>query len=68
MQPLQTKPEPYCPECGARMRLRRPRPHDNWEPFWGCSQYPECGGTRKIGSDGKPAPDEDLDDYRLDEW
>lgn len=55
---IQTKPEPYCPECGARMVLRRPPQGKNWRPFWGCNQYPDCHGTRQIGSDGKPIIDE----------
>lgn len=51
---IQTKPEPYCPECGARMVLKRPRPNQGWEPFWGCSRFPDCKGTRQIREDGKP--------------
>jgi restriction system protein len=58
---MQTKPEPYCPECGAKMNLRRPKQKDIWEPFWGCSQYPDCRGTRDIGDDGKPIYDEEVE-------
>ncbi len=38
---------PACPECGAPMVKRRSRRG----PFWGCSRYPECRGTRT--ADGK---------------
>lgn len=54
---LQTKPEPFCPECGARMTLRRPRSNQEWKPFWGCSLYPGCQGTRQIREDGRPEND-----------
>jgi ssDNA-binding Zn-finger/Zn-ribbon topoisomerase 1 len=62
---IQTKPVPYCPneDCGAQMVLRRPRQYQDWEPFWGCSQYPECKGARDIGEDGKPIFDEIGVDY-----
>lgn len=60
MTGIQIKPEPYCPACGAKMVLRRPKLHSvtQWEPFWGCSQFPDCRGTRNIGEDGKPETDE----------
>jgi DNA topoisomerase-3 len=54
MHGIQTEPKPYCPECGAQMVLRRPRPNQDWEPFWGCSEYPDCKGTIRIDSEGKP--------------
>lgn len=38
---------PNCPTCGAPMVQRRSRRG----PFWGCSRYPECKGTRSL--DGK---------------
>ncbi len=57
-----TKPEPYCPECGAKMVLRKPRPSQDWEPFWGCSQYPDCRGSRRIDPETGKAED-DEDDY-----
>ncbi len=34
---------PKCPECGAPMRLR----NGKRGPFWGCSAYPACKGTRE---------------------
>ena len=57
---MQTKPEPYCPECGAKMVLRRAGlfAPGKFDPFWGCSEYPDCRGTRDIGDDGKPIYDE----------
>jgi ssDNA-binding Zn-finger/Zn-ribbon topoisomerase 1 len=57
-----TKPEPYCPVCGARMVLRRPKPGKTWNPFWGCSQFPECRGTRQI--DPQTGRYQDDDDYQ----
>ena len=57
---IRTKPVPYCPDCGAQMALRRPkRDKSQFDPFWGCSQYPECRGTRDIREDGKPEMDDD---------
>ena len=38
---------PVCPECGKPMRLRKPR--SGGLPFWGCSGFPECRGTREAG-------------------
>jgi ssDNA-binding Zn-finger/Zn-ribbon topoisomerase 1 len=65
-QVIQTKPIPYCPICGVRMVLRRPGPGQDWKPFWGCSQYPDCRGKRQIGPDGRPESDElELDEL---EW
>ena len=61
-QGIQAKPEPFCPLCGAKMVLRRPKPHQSWDAFWGCSQYPDCAGTRQIGLDGKPEMDDTWDD------
>jgi len=56
---IQTLPVPYCPDCGAPMVLRRPKPHQDWEPFWGCSLHFKdgCSGSRNIGEDGKPEDD-----------
>ena len=38
-----------CPECGADMVIRTAKqgPGAGME-FWGCSQYPNCSGTRSI--------------------
>lgn len=35
-----------CPKCGARMVFRDGQGYD---PFFGCSRYPECDGTRQFG-------------------
>ena len=35
-------PSPECPQCGKPMRERQSAKG----PFWGCSTYPECKGTR----------------------
>ena len=43
----ETAEVPSCPECQAPMVKRRSRRG----PFWGCSRYPECRGTRTL--DGK---------------
>ncbi len=55
---IQTKPEPGCPDCGARMVLRRPPRDADWPAFWGCNRFPTCRGKRRIGPDGKPEVDE----------
>ncbi len=33
-----------CPRCGTTMLLRHNR--KTRAPFWGCSDYPKCQGTR----------------------
>lgn len=38
-------PSETCPLCQAKMRKRK---SENG-PFWSCSRYPECKGTRPIG-------------------
>ena len=40
---------PRCPKCGAPMRQRtiKKGTHQG-ESFWGCTNYPNCDGTRKI--------------------
>jgi ssDNA-binding Zn-finger/Zn-ribbon topoisomerase 1 len=57
-KPIKTKPEPYCPDCGGRMKLRKPGPGAAWDPFWGCSNYPGCKGSRDILPNGEPEFDE----------
>lgn len=56
---IHTNPKPSCPECESTMRLIRPGPYNEWNPFWGCYSYPNCEGTRNIGEDGYP---EEADD------
>lgn len=58
MSVIQTKPEPYCSKCGARMVLRRPARGKQWKTFWGCSLWPDCSGKRQINTDGTPESDE----------
>ncbi|WP_281011206.1 topoisomerase DNA-binding C4 zinc finger domain-containing protein [Borborobacter arsenicus] len=38
-----------CPRCGSRMVRRTARRGSRaGRPFWGCSRYPSCTGTRPI--------------------
>jgi four helix bundle suffix protein len=40
---------PACPLCGKPMRQRTARQGANaGKPFWGCTGYPECKGTRAV--------------------
>ncbi len=50
---------PVCPDCGKPMRLRKAKTGEHaGEPFWGCSGYPECRGTRPASDDtGRQTPD-----------
>lgn len=41
-----------CDVCGKPMVIKKSR----FGPFLGCSDYPECKNTRRIGKDGKPVP------------
>ncbi|HEU5014937.1 MAG TPA: type I DNA topoisomerase [Roseiflexaceae bacterium] len=41
-----------CNVCGKPMVIKKSR----FGPFLGCSGYPECSNTRRIGRDGKPVP------------
>jgi hypothetical protein len=44
---------PVCPRCGAPMVARQARTGARaGQPFWGCSQYPGCRGTRPGLGDG----------------
>ena len=36
---------PKCPKCDAPMSLKKPKPDQNWDAFYGCTRYPECKGT-----------------------
>jgi restriction system protein len=39
---------PLCPSCGAAMVIRMARRGSNaGSPFWGCTTYPTCRGTRR---------------------
>lgn len=38
---------PGCPKCGAEMTRRTARQGANaGQPFWGCTTFPKCNGTR----------------------
>lgn len=42
-----TSGTPSCPNCGSRMvRRMATRGSRTGRPFWGCSRYPTCKGTR----------------------
>lgn len=45
---------PTCPKCGKPMVRRMARKGKNaGNAFWSCSDYPDCAGTKSIGSEGK---------------
>ena len=46
---------PTCPLCGAEMRARNGR----MGPFFGCSHYPGCRGTRPI--EDMPDADDEIE-------
>jgi len=41
-----------CNVCGRPMVIKKSR----FGPFLGCSGYPDCKNTRRLGKDGKPVP------------
>ena len=52
------KTAPTCAVCGKSMVLRTARKGGRaGSQFWGCSGYPECKGTRELGSDGSVGSD-----------
>ncbi len=51
---IRVHPAPYCEDCGSVMKLKRPQRGQDWEPFWGCGDYPQCKFTLEIGDDGLP--------------
>ena len=55
---IHSKPEPFCPECGGRMILKRPKKGQRWSAFWGCQGWSDCSGKRQVGSDGCPESDD----------
>lgn len=61
-------PVPKCPECDGEMVLRRPKPNDTWEAFWGCKIFPHCRGSRNINADGSAMTDEEMEDARAARW
>ena len=55
------------------MALRKPKAGGkDFKPFWGCSDYPDCRGTRNIMESGKPETDVELEWEQYDsddmEW
>ena len=43
---------PKCPDCGKPTHQRIAKSGQNaGKPFWGCSDYPECKGTVKVGEE-----------------
>ena len=44
---------PLCPKCGKPMLRRMQRKgQQQGREFWGCSDYPNCNGTRHIDTSG----------------
>lgn len=58
MEPVEVLIE--CPKCGAWMKLVRPKPDDDWEAFYGCTQWPGCRGSRELTRLGEPVSDAEL--------
>jgi four helix bundle suffix protein len=57
--PAPRAPSPACPRCGKPMVRRTARKGAQiGSPFWGCTGYPECRGTRRL--------DESADSRRSD--
>ena len=55
-----------CPVCGAPMILRTAGKGDNvGHQFWGCSNYPNCKGTRKASNSDIEAAKNALPKERL---
>ena len=49
LDPSKTAETPSCPLCSKAMRRRVARSGKHaGHPFWGCSDYPNCRGTRSI--------------------
>jgi len=46
---LVTEATPTCPSCGdgTKMRLRVAKKEGS--RFWGCSRFPECKSTMRVG-------------------
>ena len=54
--PSDNSDAPACPLCGKPMRQRTAKQGPlAGQPFWGCSGYPQCRGTRKM-SDKSDTP------------
>jgi four helix bundle suffix protein len=55
--PSDASPRPACPRCGRPMvqRIAKKGPRAGL-PFWGCSAYPDCTGTRPVDFPARPDP------------
>ncbi|MFC6674113.1 DNA topoisomerase 3 [Marinobacterium aestuariivivens] len=51
------KNAPKCPECDSPMLKRKGKPKDGKKAssFWGCSNYPDCKGTKPVKPKRKQA-------------
>lgn len=66
---IKTYPIPVCPDCGAQMELKRPKSHQDWKPFWGCSQFKfGCRGTRNIDPETGEPEEVYWDEYPSSDW
>lgn len=53
---------PLCPKCGKPMLKRMQKKGQmQGREFWGCSDYPNCNGTRPIDPRQPKAPDQPKD-------
>jgi len=43
----------FCPKCGSAMVLRTPKQGQTWKPFFGCSSFPDCKGSRPESKRGE---------------
>ena len=50
--PEEAKEEKICPNCGAKMVIKRGR----YGQFWACSNYPECKTIESLKKKAKPEP------------
>ena len=54
---------PVCPLCGKGMRRRTAKQGAHaGQPFWGCSGYPECRGTRAMSDKSDESDQSDKSD------
>lgn len=60
MRLIKVEPPPFCPQCGGRMTLKRPKPDDAWQPFWGCVNFRAdgCRGSREPEYKDDSGPDQ----------
>ena len=58
--PLNRNALVFCPKCGGIMVLREPGPGQDFDPFYGCEEYPACRATVRIDRMGEPVPENPL--------